>query len=236
MDNFEIIDKMRKVDKFDEFEKLEGNKLTVKEGVSDLGLDQKTHLIQTSNTYNIIQEEDFLEKTWDYMELLKEQEEVRMADGEKKMTDSPDYCHSYAKILAERYGGMSKKDRRKEFKKYHEVMDGKVGKLTEAYKKRKKKKKAMTLSEKLEYESQLIELNAEARDHLLIATQQNKERLEIKQAKNRMRKYYRLLRMYVYHMQDVGLKPKEKKKLREEYAKVKKQLSDEMKTYWKDGA
>ena len=233
MDGFEVLgkyDKMSKTKKLDAFENIKNNTLSVKEESKQAGLGGMMTRVEHYNQYNILQENDFNEKTWDLKELLEEQKMLRIAEGEEKYLDK-EYAHVRAKALAQKYTDLSKKDRRKSFKKYQKVMDEKLKKVTAAYGKRK----TGSIKEMIKYEKQVIMLNEEARVHFLTGMMKSKEDLKVKLSKNRMRTYYRLLRMYIMHLNDPRITKKEKEKYTQEMNEVRAKLHEEFAAFWQPG-
>ncbi len=233
MDGFEVLgkyDKMSKTKKLDAFENIKNNTLSVKEESKQAGLGGMMTRVEHYNQYNILQENDFNEKTWDLKELLEEQKMLRITEGEEKYLDK-EYAHVRAKALAQKYTDLSKKDRRKSFKKYQKVMDEKLKKVTTAYGKRK----TGSIKEMIKYEKQVIMLNEEARVHFLTGMMKSKEDLKVKLSKNRMRTYYRLLRMYIMHLNDPRITKKEKEKYTQEMNEVRAKLHEEFAAFWQPG-
>ena len=104
MDGFEVLgkyDKMSKTKKLDAFENIKNNTLSVKEESKQAGLGGMMTRVEHYNQYNILQENDFNEKTWDLKELLEEQKMLRITEGEEKYLDK-EYAHVRAKALAQK--------------------------------------------------------------------------------------------------------------------------------------
>lgn len=233
MDGFEVLgkyDKMSKTQKLDAFENLKNNTLSVKEGSKQIGLGGSMMRVEQYNNYNILQENDFNEKTWDLKDLIEEQNLLRKAEHEDVYLDK-DYAHVRAKALAQKNGDLSKKDRRKSFKKYQKVVNEKIQKVATAYGKRK----TGSIKEMIKYEKQVIMLNEEARVHFLTATMESKEKLKSKLSRNRMRTYYRLLRMYIVHLNDPRITNKEREKYAQEMNEVRAKLHEEFAAFWQPG-
>ena len=233
MDGYEVLgkyDKMSKTRKLDAFESLKNNTITVKEQSKESGFDGRETLVTNRNQYDILQEKDFNEKTWDLNDLLSEQADLRLEEHEQDYLDK-DFAHKRAKALAFKYQDLSKKDRRKSFKKYQKVIEEKVAKVTKAYNKRK----TGSIKEMIKYEKQIIMLNEEARMHFLTGAMKSNEDLKVQLAKNRMRTYYRLLRMYIVHLNDPRITNKEKKTYFEEMNAIRAKLNEELEAFWKPG-
>ena len=118
MDGFEVLgkyDKMSKTKKLNAFENIKNNTLSVKEESKERGLGGEMTRVEHYNQYNILQENDFNEKTWDLKDLLEEQEMLRAAEDEERYLNK-DWAHVRAKALAQKYTDLSKKNRRKSFK------------------------------------------------------------------------------------------------------------------------
>ena len=233
MDGYEVLgkyDKMSKTQKLDAYENLKNNTLTVKEQSKQISLGGDMMRVEQYNQYHILQENDFNEKTWDLKDLLKEQEMLRVAEKEDQYLDK-EKAHIKAKALAQKYKDLSKKDRRKCFKKYQTVVNEKLKKVTDAYSKRK----TGSIKEMIKYEKQVIMLNEEARVHYLTGTMKSNEDLKSKLSKNRMRTYYRLLRMYIVHLNDPRITNKEREKYTKEMNEVRAKLHEEFATFWAPG-
>ncbi|MBP5746449.1 MAG: hypothetical protein J6W58_09150 [Lachnospiraceae bacterium] len=233
MDGYEVLgkyDKMSKTRKLDAFESLKNNTITVKEQSKESGFDGRETIVTNRNQYDILQEKDFNEKTWDLNDLLSEQADLRLEEHEQDYLDK-DFAHKRAKALAFKYQDLSKKDRRKSFKKYQKVIEEKVAKVTKAYNKRK----TGSIKEMIKYEKQIIMLNEEARMHFLTGAMKSNEDLKVQLAKNRMRTYYRLLRMYIVHLNDPRITNKEKKTYFEEMNAIRAKLNEELEAFWKPG-
>ena len=118
MDGFEVLgkyDKMSKTKKLNAFENIKNNTLSVREESKERGLGGEMTRVEHINQYNILQENDFNEKTWDLKDLLEEQEMLRAAEDEERYLNK-DWAHVRAKALAQKYTDLSKKNRRKSFK------------------------------------------------------------------------------------------------------------------------
>ena len=223
--NIKKYSEMNKEEKLDAFESLQGNIFSVAETDTVLDEDGKYKQVGVHRDYCIIQEQDF-EKDWDFFELKKEMEDLAEIEAEKKYKDQ-NTAEEQAASYAKRYKSMSEKDRKKAFKKYRELMNDKMDKLTKAYTKRKKGRTNNKISVKtlISYEKEIIELNAQARDQYLEATQTDqKGRLDFDKVCNRMRKNYRLLRMYLKHINSGRMSAKDKKNIKADYNKVLREL------------
>ena len=101
MDGYEVLgkyDKMSKTRKLDAFESLKNNTITVKEQSKESGFDGRETIVTNRNQYDILQEKDFNEKTWDLNDLLSEQADLRLEEHEQDYLDK-DFAHKQAKAL-----------------------------------------------------------------------------------------------------------------------------------------
>ncbi|MCR5251280.1 MAG: hypothetical protein K6E50_11800 [Lachnospiraceae bacterium] len=222
------------VEKMERFEALKDNEIgfevhsVEKHGNNPLG--QGNYDIRRLQNYNILQEKDFESASWDVEELLKEQEQLRSFEGgEQSYLNYSQVGYNQAKILAKQYGGVSKKDRRKEFREHSRIINEEIVKVTAEY---RRKKAGLSAKDRLKYEKKIIGLNAEAREHFLTATMKNKAQLKKDLAKNELRRDYRLLRMYFMHLQDKSLSAKDRTKLETEFEKLKAQIREKAKEVW----
>lgn len=215
----------------DGFKEIKNNKFEIKEhkavATTDNRGNEDVFDKVTKSTHEFITKEDYKEgRIWTLDDLISENREQRVREGMTRTDEiKPEDWDEYAKILEEKNSKYSAKDRTKHLNNYKEIYNKKIGRVffenimagNRPWK------------ERIQSEKEYIELTAEAREEFLKAKMVDEKELEMDILINKVRKYYRLVRMYVSHARDEHLTQKESEAIEKARVKAQAKLEDYLK-------
>ncbi|MBR1861099.1 MAG: hypothetical protein IJ796_04480 [Lachnospiraceae bacterium] len=196
----------------------EKNKIKIEEITTEAQGDYEV-IEKKTETYNFITGEDVMSfKNWAYHDLWDEDHRLVSEEENAEWNDKK------AEWLEKKNGKFSKKDRNKSMKKCKKIRKEKMGSLSfkALMTKLTDNKKQLELSKKF------LDLQTEAREEYIKATMTDNSNYKLDLAMNRMRKQYRLTRLYLSLQRDEKDK-KQLSKLEAGYKEARAKLENEIK-------
>ena len=201
---------------FDELNKIKVKETHIEEG--DRGLMIGAEKV---NTYKFYENKDIaLNKSWTVEALFSEFRKINKSEEDQTIDDRK------ARALEKKNSKYSAKDRKKSVARSKDIRNRKMAEVDFD---NMMGHGILKSGELLKLEKKYIELDAEAREEYIKAYMVDDDKYAIDISMNKMRKYYRLIRMYIDHSRDEGISERTRNGYANEVKKLRAKLDKEMK-------
>ena len=201
---------------FDELNKIKVKEIQVDNGESGVMIGA-----EKVNTYKFLENEDIAtNKSWTVDNLYSEFKSINGAEEDQTIDDQK------ARELEKKNSKFSDKDRKKSVARSKEIRKRKMSQVDFE---NMMGHNILKSGEKLKLEKKYIELDAEAREEYIKAYMVDDDKYAIDISMNKMRKYYRLIRMYIDHSRDKGISERTRNSYANEISKLRTKLEKQMK-------
>ena len=201
---------------FDELNKIKVKETHIEEG--DRGLMIGAEKV---NTYKFYENKDIaLNKSWTVEALFSEFRKINTSEEDQTIDDRK------ARALEKKNSKYSAKDRKKSVARSKDIRNRKMAEVDFD---NMMGHGILKSGELLKLEKKYIELDAEAREEYIKAYMVDDDKYAIDISMNKMRKYYRLIRMYIDHSRDEGISERTRNGYANEIKKLRAKLDKEMK-------